>query len=80
MEFSAAYALSPAFGNHTKGLMMQFATYYDEAGERLPPDREGLARRAAAGEPLYARLDQAPPELRELARPAGPAQLLPAAG
>jgi succinate dehydrogenase/fumarate reductase flavoprotein subunit len=80
MEFSAAYALSPAFGNHTKGLMMQFASYYDEAGERLEfggLPRVELARRAAAGEQLYARLDQAPPELRELARHAQPNYFLP---
>jgi hypothetical protein len=33
MEFSAAYALAPAYGAQTKGLMMQFATYYDESGQ-----------------------------------------------
>ena len=80
MEFSAAYALSPAFGNHTKGLMMQFAHYYDESGRRLDLGglpRVELARRAAAGEQLYARLDQAPPELREPARHAQPNYFLP---
>jgi succinate dehydrogenase/fumarate reductase flavoprotein subunit len=80
MEFSAAYALSPAYGNHTKGLMMQFATYYDEAGR--PLDVGGLARvelahRAAAGEQLYARLDRAPDELREPARRSQPNYFLP---
>jgi succinate dehydrogenase/fumarate reductase flavoprotein subunit len=80
MEFSAAYALSPAYGNHTKGLMMQFATYYDADGHRLDLagfDRVQLARRAAAGEQLYARLDQAPAELRALARQAQPNYFLP---
>jgi succinate dehydrogenase/fumarate reductase flavoprotein subunit len=77
MEFSAAYGLSPAFGNHTKGLMMQFATYYDEAGAELSPSRLDLARRAAAGEQLYARLDRAPRELREPARQAQPNYFLP---
>jgi succinate dehydrogenase/fumarate reductase flavoprotein subunit len=80
MEFSAAYGLSPAFGNHTKGLMMQFATYYDESGQRLEADgmaRTDLARRAAAGEQLYARLDKAPAELRDAARHAQPNYFLP---
>src|SRR4051794_38809040 len=80
MEFSAAYALSPAYGNHTKGLMMQFATYYDADGRPLELDgfaRVELARRAAAGEQLYARLDRAPEELRTLARQAQPNYFLP---
>ena len=80
MEFSAAYGLSPAFGNHTKGLMMQFASYYDSSGRRLEAGgmaRTDLARRAAAGEQLYARLDRAPAELRDAARSAQPNYFLP---
>ncbi len=81
MEFSSAYALSPAYGNHTKGLMMQFATYYDVDGQVIAAgglsDRTELARRAADGESVFARLDQAPPELRPLARAAQPNYFLP---
>ncbi|MFB9237978.1 FAD-binding protein [Plantactinospora siamensis] len=81
MEFSCAYALSPAFGNHTKGLMMQFATYYGEDGRVIPADgltgRVELARRAAAGETIHAILDKAPEQLRPLARRAQPNYFLP---
>jgi len=81
MEFSCAYGLSPAYGNHTKGLMMQFATYFDADGQVIPVDgltgRVELARRAAAGEPVFARLDRAPQELRPLARHAQPNYFLP---
>ncbi len=82
MEFSNAYALSPAYGNHTKGLMMQFASYFDEDGTRLdlPPfaaARPELARRILAGHTVYAQLDQAPEELRPLARQAQPNYFLP---
>jgi succinate dehydrogenase/fumarate reductase flavoprotein subunit len=72
----------PAYGNHTKGLMLQFASYFAEDGSRLdlPPfamARPELARRVIAGETIYVQLDQAPPELRPLARPAQPNYFLP---
>ncbi|GII63806.1 pyridine nucleotide-disulfide oxidoreductase [Sphaerisporangium krabiense] len=80
MEFSNAYALSPAYGSHTKGLMMQFATYYDEDGRALEVGgmaRRPIARLLADGRPVHARLDQAPPELRAAMRQAQPNYFLP---
>ncbi|QXJ22206.1 FAD-binding protein [Actinomadura graeca] len=82
MEFSGAYALSPAHGAHTKGLMMQFATYYGEDGAPIDVPhplgaRTQVAERLAAGRKVYARLDQAPEELREAMRGAQPNYFLP---
>ncbi|MFI0421803.1 FAD-dependent oxidoreductase [Spongiactinospora sp. 9N601] len=82
MEFSNAYALSPAYGSHTKGLMMQFAGYYDEEGRALQAagltdGRRRIARLLADGRPVFARLDKAPPELREAMRQAQPNYFLP---
>jgi succinate dehydrogenase/fumarate reductase flavoprotein subunit len=82
MEFSNAYALSPAYGSHTKGLMLQFASYFGEDGTRLDlpgfaAARPELARRVAAGETVYIQLDKAPPELRAPARSAQPNYFLP---
>ncbi|MEV3924134.1 FAD-binding protein [Actinomadura coerulea] len=82
MEFSSAYAFSPAHGSHTKGLMMQFATYYTEQGVPIDvPDPLGarirVAERLAAGEKVYARLDKAPPRLHEAMRHAQPNYFLP---
>ncbi|MBT2207967.1 FAD-dependent oxidoreductase [Actinomadura sp. NEAU-AAG7] len=82
MEFSSVYGLSPAYGAHTKGLMMQFATYYAEDGTRIEvPDplwaRAQVAERLAAGRKVFARLDQAPAELRQAMRDAQPNYFLP---
>jgi succinate dehydrogenase/fumarate reductase flavoprotein subunit len=81
MEFSSAYALSPAYGAHTKGLMMQFATYYDETGAALPADglggRDVLARRVIAGGRVFARLDKAPAQLHTAMRTAQPNYFIP---
>ncbi|WP_019630153.1 FAD-binding protein [Actinomadura atramentaria] len=82
MEFSAAYALSPAHGAHTKGLMMQFATYTTEDGAEVEvPDpltaRTRVAELLAAGERVYARLDRAPRDLRAAMREAQPNYFLP---
>ena len=82
MEFSAVYALSAAAGNHTKGLMLQFATYYDGAGEALDVGgprqaRAVVARLIAEGRQVFARLDRMPAELREAARTAQPNYFLP---
>ncbi|MER6816173.1 FAD-binding protein [Spirillospora sp. NPDC000708] len=82
MEFSAAYALSPAHGAHTKGLMMQFATYSTEDGDRIDvPDplgaRTRVAELLAAGRKVFARLDRAPAELRGAMRAAQPNYFLP---
>ncbi|GLY73679.1 FAD-dependent oxidoreductase [Actinoallomurus iriomotensis] len=82
MEFSAVYGLSPAYGNHTKGLMMHYASYYEPDGTPIAFDAPGdarvrLARLAAEGRPVYARLDRAPPALRRLMRDSQPNYFLP---
>ncbi|MCI2419491.1 FAD-binding protein [Saccharopolyspora sp. K220] len=82
MEFSTAYALSPEWGVHTKGLMMQFATYYDESGTPLRladgvPPRFAAAQLLAEGRRVLARLDKAPPHLRESMRNSQPNFFLP---
>ncbi|GGJ70626.1 FAD-dependent oxidoreductase [Streptomyces brasiliensis] len=81
MEFSSVYGRSPAFGNHTKGLMMQFASYYDASGRPLEAEghkgAELIARRLAAGRPVHARLDRAPTALRQSMRQAQPNYFLP---
>lgn len=82
MEFSAAYALSPAYGNHTKGLMMQFAGYTLEDGTEIDmphplAGRDRIAALLAEGQAVYARLDRAPEELRAAMRTAQPNYFLP---
>ena len=82
MEFSSVYGMSPAYGNHTKGLMMRYARYHDEDGVPIPVESLGaarvrLARLVAAGRPVYARLDRAPPELRQAMRDSQPNYFLP---
>ncbi|MBK1787488.1 FAD-binding protein [Prauserella cavernicola] len=82
MEFSTAYALSPKWGVHTKGLMLQFASYYDERGTLLDlpagvPPRQAAALLLARGQRVFARLDRAPRHLRAAMREAQPNYFLP---
>ncbi|GAA3565293.1 FAD-binding protein [Microlunatus spumicola] len=82
MEFSTAYALSAAWGVHTKGLMLKFASYYDADGTRLEPPpgvhgRAFAARLLTEGVEVHARLDQAPPHLRAAMREAQPNYFVP---
>ncbi|MBA8964877.1 succinate dehydrogenase/fumarate reductase flavoprotein subunit [Rhodococcus percolatus] len=63
MEFSTAYALAPAWSGHSKGLMMQFATYYDADGRTLGDG--GLRTRRRDGAPR-----RRPPRVRA----SGPSQ------
>lgn len=75
MEFSSHYAIAPAFGSQTKGLMYQFATFSDEDGRELPG---GLAlQRAALTTRVHARLDQADPSIRTMMRWSQPNFFLP---
>jgi succinate dehydrogenase/fumarate reductase flavoprotein subunit len=81
MEFSCAYAIAPAFGAQTKGLMYQFASYTYADGSPVP-GAGGLAGRAAVAralleQPVYARLDQAGPEIRSAMRWSQPNFFLP---
>lgn len=82
MEFSTAYALAPEWGTHTKGRMLQWASFYDEHGRPFPTER-GLAgrkdaqRALARGQRVFARLDRAPEHIRQTMRDAQPNYFLP---
>ncbi|MGA5464987.1 FAD-binding protein [Mycobacterium sp. NPDC050041] len=82
MEFSSAYALAPEWGVHTKGRMLQWGSFYDEAGQPLAT-RPGLTGRQDAqwalahGRRVFARLDRAPAHVRQTMRDAQPNYFLP---
>ncbi|MGE2714729.1 FAD-binding protein [Mycolicibacterium litorale] len=82
MEFCTAYALAPEWGTHTKGRMLQWASFYDEHGRPLPTER-GLGGRKDAqwalahGQRVFARLDRAPEHIRQTMRDAQPNYFLP---
>ncbi|BCI53239.1 pyridine nucleotide-disulfide oxidoreductase [Mycolicibacterium litorale] len=82
MEFCTAYALAPEWGTHTKGRMLQWASFYDEHGDPLPTER-GLGGRKDAqwalahGRRVFARLDRAPEHIRQIMRDAQPNYFLP---
>lgn len=75
MEFSAAYGLAPHASKHTKNPMLNFATFYDESGqvvvERGPNSLGEVFAAIAGGRRVYARLDNAPPAVREAMRRTG---------
>ncbi|WP_236796097.1 FAD-binding protein [Amycolatopsis sp. GM8] len=81
MEFSCQYGIAPAFGAQTKGLMYQFATFTDADGTEVADSSLGsgnvTVQRAALRGPVYARLDKAPPDLRERMRWSQPNFFLP---
>lgn len=82
MEFCTAYALAPEWGTHTKGRMLQWASFYDEHGKPLAAER-GLGGRKDAqwalahGQRVFARLDRAPDHIRQTMREAQPNYFLP---
>jgi succinate dehydrogenase/fumarate reductase flavoprotein subunit len=81
MEFSGVYGMAPAFGSQTKGRMYQFARYYRQDGTPVdvPPglgSRHAVAR-ASLGGPVFARLELAPPQIRDAMRWAQPNFFLP---
>ena len=62
MEFSRAYAPSAAFGSVTRGRLLGWATYYDEAGNVLNADGNRgqiLQRAAIEGRTVYAMMNKA---------------------
>jgi hypothetical protein len=64
MEFSNAYAISPAFGSVTKTLFYSWANFTDEEGSVIPGasskgGRSIIARALRKG-PVYARLELLP--------------------
>ncbi|MBS7543877.1 FAD-dependent oxidoreductase [Ancylobacter oerskovii] len=81
MEFSNAYAISPAFASVTKTLLYKWATFTEPGGEPIPGaasqgGRSVIARWLAKG-PVYAQLDKAEPSLRESMREAQPNFFVP---
>ena len=79
MEFSNSYAISPAFGTVTKTAFYKFATFYTDDGVLEGAgghSRSPIARALLRG-PVYAQLDQAPPEIEASLRAAQPNFFLP---
>jgi succinate dehydrogenase/fumarate reductase flavoprotein subunit len=82
MEFCSAYALAPEWGTHTKGRMLQWASFYDEHGRPFPTTpglggRKDAQRALAHGQRVFARLDRAPEHIRQTMRDAQPNYFLP---
>ncbi|GAB2717924.1 FAD-dependent oxidoreductase [Paenibacillus thermoaerophilus] len=73
MEFSNAYAISPTFSTVTKTAYYRYASFYYEDGSVVEGagsqrGRSVIARNLQQGRQVYARLDQAPKDLRPLLR------------
>ena len=81
MEFSNAYAISPAFASVTKTLFYNWATFTDETGAVIPGAASKGGRSVIASSlmegPVYARLDKADPATRSSMRAAQPNFFLP---
>ncbi len=81
MEFSDAYAISPAFGSVTKTLFYSGASFTDEEGSVIPGasskgGRSVIARALRKG-PVYAQLDEADAETQRHMRVSQPNFFLP---
>jgi succinate dehydrogenase/fumarate reductase flavoprotein subunit len=80
MEFSNAYAISPTFSTVTKTAFYRFATFYTDdgllEGAGAQRGRSVIAKALLRG-PVYAQLDQAPPEIEANLRDAQPNFFLP---
>lgn len=73
MEFSNAYAISPTFSSVTKTAYYRYATFYYEDGSVVEgagstKGRSVIAANLLRNRQVYARLDQAPHDLRPLLR------------
>lgn len=81
MEFSNAYAISPAFGSVTKTLFFGWASFTYEDGSIIPGaaskgGRKAIARALLQG-PVYAQLDKADEAVRATMRVSQPNFFLP---
>jgi succinate dehydrogenase/fumarate reductase flavoprotein subunit len=80
MEFSNAYAISPTFSTVTKTAFYRFATFYTDdgllEGAGAQRGRSVIAKALLRG-PVYAQLDQAPPDIERNLRDAQPNFFLP---
>jgi succinate dehydrogenase/fumarate reductase flavoprotein subunit len=80
MEFSNAYAISPAFSSVTKTAFYGFATFYTDSGllEGAGSARgRSVIARTLLERPVYARLDRAPADIHGYLRKAQPNFFLP---
>ncbi|WP_240418209.1 FAD-dependent oxidoreductase [Paenibacillus periandrae] len=73
MEFSNAYAISPTFSSVTKTAYYRYASFYYEDGSIVEGagstrGRSIIARNLLQNRQVYARLDQAPEDIRPLLR------------
>lgn len=73
MEFSNAYAICPTFSSVTKTAFYSYASFYYEDGTVVEgagsrKGRSVIARNLMAGQQVYAKLDQAPEDLRPFLR------------
>ena len=70
MEFSNAYAISPAFSSVTKGAYYRWATFNYEDGTPIPGAGSQRGRSVIAQtlltQPVYAILDKATPEIQAI--------------
>jgi len=79
MEYSAQYGIAPVTTSMNKGLIYQWATFYDAAGQALDiaGDRQvGIAKALAHG-PVYACLDKADSQLQQYLRQGQPNCFVP---
>ncbi|HEX3615639.1 MAG TPA: FAD-binding protein [Solirubrobacteraceae bacterium] len=80
MEFSNAYAISPAFSSVTKTAFYRYATFYTDDGvlEGAGAQRgRSIIARELLSRPVYARLDRAPADIRTDLRSSQPNFFLP---
>jgi succinate dehydrogenase/fumarate reductase flavoprotein subunit len=81
MEFSNAYAIAPAFSSVTKTLFYNWATFTYEDGTPIPGAGSQRGRSVIAQtlmeQPVYAILDKATEEMRQVMRKAQPNFFLP---
>nr|WP_154324744.1 FAD-binding protein [Pantoea sp. 201603H] len=79
MEYSAQYGITPVSTSMNKGIIYQWATFYD-ADENvllLPGDRQSALAKAMLRGPVYARLDRADTELQSSLRQSQPNCFVP---
>lgn len=79
MEYSAQYGITPVHTSMNKGVIYQWATFYDASGHPLAieGDRQTALARALLSGPVYARLDRADPPLQACLRQSQPNCFVP---
>ncbi|QKJ86900.1 FAD-binding protein [Paramixta manurensis] len=79
MEYSAQYGITPRHTSMNKGIIYQWATFYDREEKPLivTGDRQSALAQALLNGPVYARLDRADPALQRLLRQSQPNCFVP---